>query len=58
MFQASDKDNKFEKIKRIGFKHLNQPKGSSYKLSEQCHDIPTTLISQNGYHRDCFQCFT
>ena len=58
MFQASDKDNKLEKIKQIGFKHLNQPKGPSYKLSEQCPDIPTTLISQNGYHRDCFQCFT
>ena len=34
-FQAADKDKKFEKIKQIAFKCLNQPGGSSHKLSEQ-----------------------
>ena len=43
---------------QIAFKHLNQPGGSSYKLSEQCANIPTTLMNHHGYHRDCYQCFT
>ena len=55
LFQAADKDKKFEKIKKIAFKRLNQPSGSSYKLSEQCVNIPTTLMNHHGYHRDCYQ---
>ena len=58
MFQAADKDKKFEKVKQIAFKRLNQPGGSSYKLSEQCANIPTTLSNHHGYHRDCYQRFT
>ena len=58
LFQAADKDKKFEKIKQIAFKRLNQPDRSSYKLSEQCANIPTTLMNHHGYHRDCYQCFT
>ena len=58
MFQSADKDNKFEKIMQIAFKHLNQPGGSSYKLSEQCANIPMTLMNHHGYHKDCYQCFT
>ena len=58
LFQAADKDKKFEKIKQIAFKRLNQPGASSYKLSEQCVNIPTTLMNHPGYHRDCYQRFT
>ena len=58
LFQVAEKDKKFEKSKQIAFKRLNQPGGSSYKLSEQCANIPTTLMNHHGYHRDCYQCFT
>ena len=58
LFQAADKDKKFEKIKQIAFKRLNQPDRSSYKLSEQCANIPTTLMNHHGCHRDCYQRFT
>ena len=58
LFQAADKDKKFEKIKQIAFKRLNQLGGSSYKLSEQCVNIPTTLMNHHGYYRDCYQRFT
>ena len=50
LFQAADKDKKFEKIKQIAFKRLNQLDGSSYKLSEQCANISTTLMNHRGYH--------
>ena len=58
LFQVADKDKKFEKIKQTAFKRLSQPSGSSYKLSEQCANIPTTLKNHHGYHRDCYQRFT
>ena len=58
LFQSADKDKIFEKIKQIAFKRLNQPDGSSYKLYEQCANIPTTLMNHHGYHRDCYQLFT
>ena len=51
---AADKDKKFEKIKQIAFKRLNQLDGSSYKLSEQCANISTTLMNHRGYHWDCY----
>ena len=52
--QAADKDKKFEKIKQIAFKRLNQPDGSSCKFSERCANIPTTLMNHHGCHRDCY----
>ena len=58
LFQAADKDKKFEKIKQIAFKHLNQLGGSSYKFSEQCANIPKTHMNHHGYHWDSYQCFT
>ena len=58
LFQTADKDKKFEKIKQNAFKRLNQPGGSSYKLSQQCANIPTTLMNHHGYHRNCYQRFT
>ena len=58
LFQAADKDKKFEKIKQIPFKRLSQPGRSSYKLSEQCANIPTTLMNHHGCHRHCYQRFT
>ena len=57
LFQAADKDEKFEKFKQIAFKCLNQPDRSSYKLSEQCTNIPMTLMNHLGYHKDCYQHF-
>ena len=48
----------FVSIKQIAFKRLSQPSGSSYKLSEQCANIPTTLMNHHGCHRDCYQRFT
>ena len=58
LFQAADKDKKFEKKKQIAFKSLNQLSGCSYKLSEQCANIPTTLMNHHGYYRDFYQRFT
>ena len=58
LFQTAHKDKKFEKIKQIAFKRLDQPDGSFYKLSEQCTNIPTTLMNHHGYHWDCYQRFT
>ena len=58
LFQAAGNDKKIEKIKQIAFKRLNQPDESSYKLSEHCVNIPTTLMNHHGYHRDCYQRFT
>ena len=49
LFQVAGKDKKFEKKKQIAFKSLNQLSGSSYKLSEQCANIPTTLMNHHGY---------
>ena len=48
LFQAVDNDRKFEKIKQITFKCLNQSDGLSCKLSEQFANIPTTLMKQHG----------
>ena len=48
LFQAVDKYRKFEKIKQIAFKCLNQSDGPSCKLSEQCANIPTTLMKHHG----------
>ena len=52
LFQAADKDKKFEKKKQIAFKSLNQLSGSSYKLSEHHANIPTILMNHHGYYRD------
>ena len=48
LFQAVDNDRKFEKIKQITFKCLNQSDGLSCKLSEQFVNIPTTLMKHHG----------
>ena len=37
---------------------MSQPGGSSWKLSEQCANIPTTLMNHHGYHNDCYQRFS
>ena len=57
--ETTGKYIKFEKIKQIAFKRLNQPDGSSYNLFEKCTNIPTTLMNHHGgYHRVCYQRFT
>ena len=58
MSQGADKDRKFEKIKQIAFKRLNQPDGSSDELFEQCANILTKLMNHYGYYRKCYQRFT
>ena len=58
LFQAADKDKKFETIKQIASKPLNQPGGSFYQLSKQCANIPTSLRNHHDYHSSCHQSFT
>ena len=58
LFQTNDKNEKFEKIGQIVFKCLSQPDGYYYRLSEQCANIPMTVMKYHSYHRDCYQSFT
>ena len=53
MFQAADKDKKFEKIKQIAFKRRNQ---LTDRLAIFLNNVPifprTTLMNHHGNHKD------
>ena len=59
MFQAADKDKKFEKIKQIAFKRRNE---LADRLPIFLNNVPmfprTTLMNHHGNHMDYYQHFT
>ena len=46
------------KLQEICRKRLSEKVTSRYRMPDVCAQVPDTLSSRHGYHRDCYQRFT
>ena len=53
-------EDSFNKLHDIHRQRMMQPKGSLYRMSKMCIQIPSSYSEEQvlGYHRDCYQKFT
>ena len=55
---TKDKDDRLERIRKIGNLRMAQPSDSAYRMERICVGLPEGLEPHHGYHRDCYQRFT
>ena len=55
---CTDADDRFQKLRQIASRRLQEPIGSSRRLEEACSLIPDEYLPEHGYHRDCYVHFT
>ena len=57
IIQLTDADLRIEKICHVCKLRQSQPVGSSTRMDDICQQIPDTIETDHGYHRDCYQKF-
>lgn len=56
--ELKDPDKRFELICKIRNRRLAEPAGSTQRMDDVCHHIPSSFNKDDGYHRACYMRFT